>query len=272
MLIRCFAPDGHPSEDQVFRLPKQLSPSSRTAKIPASIHPAQDDKLRRFASLGWVIQEVPRDNKSNTQEEWRKTGFVLVIDMDDRNIRHRHPWFVLAPEWPTDGYKAADGTFTHHTPQSSNRIPLGQIVPMEETDRKKIVLKQFGEDFNFGLERHEGHRRSWPSNKGPDLAEVMDWYWDPVAEREVCFRKGMEYMRFNRTTMSYEFPNFWNTKIARLNGFFGCLEEDCELEAGELETPESSSRSDRTLEADMGGLSMATKYPPERRRRIQTNP
>lgn len=290
MLICCSATDGHPSEDQVFTLPKPLFPSPSLKKIPASLHPANDDKLRRFASLGWVIKEDDSGNDDNIQKEWIKTGFVLVIDMDDRKYRHRQPWFVLAPEWPTDGYEAADGTFTHRAPRTvflddastygvlaggHNRTPLGQVLPLKNSGQNKPVIKQFGEGFNFEIKRTGGHRRGWPSNKGSDLAEVMDWYWDPVAEREVCFRKGLEYMRFNRTTRSYEFPNFSNIKIAGLNGFFGSLEEDSELEAGQVEAPESSSetpRPHRDLITTLGGPSMAGMYPPERRRLTQTAP
>ena len=290
MLICCFTTDGHPSEDQVFTLPKPLFPSPSAEKIPVSLHPANDDKLRRFASLGWVIKEDDSGDQNNTQKEWIKTGFVLVIDMDDRKYRHRQPWFVLAPEWPTDGYEAADGTFTHRAPRTvsfndastygvlpggHNRTPLGKVLPREETDRNKPVIKQFGEGFKFEIKRTGGHRRGWPSGKGPDLAEAMNWYWDPVAERELCFRRGMEYMRFNRTTGSYEFPNFPNIEIAGSNGYFGSLEEDAVLEAGEMEAPESSSgtpRARRDLATALGGLSMARMYPSERRRLTQTAP
>lgn len=62
--------DGHPSEfDEISLIIKDVS----------------DNKLRRFASLGWVIHVRP-DNS------WARTGHVLVMDMD-LGRDHHHGWF-----------------------------------------------------------------------------------------------------------------------------------------------------------------------------------
>lgn len=63
---------------------------------------SEDTKLRRFASLGWVIHVRPNGS-------WSKTGHALVMDMDKG--RDRHPWFVLPSHWPSE-FEDADGNFT----------------------------------------------------------------------------------------------------------------------------------------------------------------
>ncbi|KAG6986715.1 hypothetical protein G7Y79_00073g098140 [Physcia stellaris] len=269
-----FYPDAHPSDDQVYTS-EQLFPSSDAGKDLAEIHPSNDDKLRRFAALGYILQE-------NSQKQWRKTGHVLVMDMDDRKYRKRQPWLVLAPAWPTDGYETATGEFTHrapHTvvfgssgeygvlPEGRNRTPIASIIAMDESQRDKIVLEQFGENFHFVPDRRGGHRRSKPSNKGPALAEAMNWYWDPVLQREVCFGDGMEYMHFNPETQSYSFPDFSKTKIKGMNGIFGSLEEEADLEAGEVEAP-----ADKNPSVATGGMTTTRVYPPERHRLSTTSP
>ena len=35
----------------------------------------------------------------------------------------------------------------------------------------------------------------------------MDWFWDPIHRQEVCYRKGLEYMRYGHGTMKYLFPD-----------------------------------------------------------------
>jgi hypothetical protein len=42
---------------------------------------SEDTKLRRFASLGWVIHVRPNGS-------WSKTGHALVMDMDKGRDRH----------------------------------------------------------------------------------------------------------------------------------------------------------------------------------------
>lgn len=194
-------PDGHPSEFEESRV---------------RIKSTEDRKLRRFASLGWVIRV---DGNS-----WARTGHVLVMDMDVG--RNRHPWFVLASEWPAE-FEDADGGFTTYAearvdrddssqpgvlPNGKNRTPVARIIPYHKTpDTLSIpVLKQFGPNFDFIAERFGGDR-SYDGTKvqfGPDLAHVMEWYWDPVTEEEVCFYKnGKEYMRYDRRNKQYTYPN-----------------------------------------------------------------
>lgn len=276
--------DAHPSDDQVYTS-EQLFPSSDAGKDPgagkdlAEIHPSNDDKLRRFAALGYILQE-------NSQKQWRKTGHVLVMDMDDRKYRKRQPWLVLAPEWPTDGYETATGEFTHRAPctvafgssgeygvlpEGHNRTPIAPIIAMDESKRDKIVLAQFGENFDFVPDRRGGHRRSRPSNKGPALAEAMNWYWNPVLHKEVCFRNKMEYMYFNPKTQSYSFPNFSKIKIKGMNGIFGSLEEKADLEAGEVEAPAGTVSGPRDVSVAMEGMTITRTYPPERHRQSTTS-
>lgn len=80
-------PDGHPSK---FDEPRLI------------IKSLEDNRLRRFASLGWVIHVRPNGS-------WSKTGHALVMDMDEG--RNRHPWIVLASHWPSE-FEDAEGNFT----------------------------------------------------------------------------------------------------------------------------------------------------------------
>ena len=68
-------PDGHPSEEQIH----------------LKVQSDDDRKLRRFHPLGFICQV-------EGSETSRKTGHVLVMDMD----RDRHPWVILASEWPDE--------------------------------------------------------------------------------------------------------------------------------------------------------------------------
>lgn len=174
-------PDGHPSEETAPLDPKDFSFEGKS--VP-TIKAFQDDKLRRFASLGWVVQE-------DSQGLWKRTGHVLVMDMDDREVRHRQPWFVLASEWPSDGEETAEGDFVIHAeetvsrgdntvagvfPGDNNRTPICSIKPMHKSKNdRRVVLKQFGPDFQFEPVRLGGHRPVRPSaTEGPALAQVMD--------------------------------------------------------------------------------------------------
>ncbi|KAL9604119.1 MAG: hypothetical protein Q9219_000707 [cf. Caloplaca sp. 3 TL-2023] len=223
-------PDGHPSTKMLQ--PRYPTPPFTGGRAKTTIQARDDDKLRRFAAIGWVIMQGPGG-------AWKKTGHVLVIDMDDRDVRHRQPWLVLAPQWPTDGQETADGDFNYYAeddvdrddslepgvfPGDNNRTPICRIDPMDPAQRGRLVLQLLGENFNFQPLRVEGHWRSKTSTKGPALARVMDWYWDPVAEQEVSYTKqGLEYMRYDRRTKEYSFPDFSKLSFVGEQGFFGEL-------------------------------------------------
>ncbi|KAL8842824.1 MAG: hypothetical protein Q9176_002460 [Flavoplaca citrina] len=229
-------PDGHPSEDDMTQQWDELPGGNmgKSRKLPI-IKAKDDDKLRRFAALGWVLQQG-RNGK------WNKTGHVLVIDMDDRNVRQRQPWLILASEWPTDGEETEDGDFTIHAeetvgrndrsapgvfPGDNNRTPICRIMPMNKKAGTNVpVLGQLGDNFNFVPERLGGHRPARRSRYGPGLAKVMEWYWDPVAEEEVCYTaQGLEYMRYDRKSKAYSFPDFSRLSFAGEEGLFGELIE-----------------------------------------------
>ena len=203
-------PDGHPSEEMAL--------SKLEAKALPTVRDDDDNTLRRFTSLGYVLQE-----SRFTKGVWEKTGHVLVIDMGDKDVRHRHPWFVLASEWPTDGEETAEGDFYYRAkehvwrdasaepgvfPGDKNRTTICRIDPMTRGDERPVI-KQFGEDFLFNPAPIRGCSDSDTySEYGASLAHVMDWYWDPKAEQEVCYTKqGLEYMRYDPLTKQYLFSN-----------------------------------------------------------------
>ena len=226
-------PDGHPSEDDLAPRWEPL-PGGGARRVPPLIRPADDDKLRRFAALGWVIQQ-------GRNGQWKKTGHVLVIDMDDRNVRQRQPWLVLASEWPTDDAEAPDGGFTLFAeetvgqndrtqpgvfPGDNNRTPICRLMPMKKKGTANVpVLRQLGDNFNFVPERIGGQYRVRKSCYGPGLAKIMEWYWDPKAEQEVCYTaQGLEYMRYDRKSKAYSFPDFSRLSFAGEEGLFGEIE------------------------------------------------
>lgn len=262
-------PDGHPSEDDMAPQWENLPGGGmRQSQKPPIIKAADDDKLRRFAALGWVLQEA-RDGR------WNKTGHVLVIDMDDRDVRQRQPWLILASEWPTDGAETPEGGFTIYAdekvgrndrtvpgvfPGDNNRTPICRIMPMNKKGQKNIpVLQQLGDNFNFVPERLGGHRPARRSRNGPGLANVMELYWDPVAEQEVCYTKqGLEYMRYDRKSNAYSFPDFSRLSFAGEEGLFG------ELEAPAQEAPEEPygrpvSLAERMARSSIGGPGPSTR-------------
>ncbi|KAL8935867.1 MAG: hypothetical protein Q9216_005218 [Gyalolechia sp. 2 TL-2023] len=224
-------PDGHPSEELLAG--KFQLPSSSGVQVTATIKAQDDDKLRRFAAIGWVITE-------QAGGRWEKTGHVLVVDMDDRAVRHRQPWLVLASEWPTDGDETPEGGFTLYAgdkvmrddpnvpgvfPGDNNRTPICCIKPLQESKGGKPVISRLGDDFDFAPERLGGHIRARPSAKGPALARIMEWYWDPTKKQEVSYTtEGWEYMRYDRQTKEYSFPDFSKLSIAGQQGLFGELE------------------------------------------------
>lgn len=192
-------PDGHPSK---FDEPRLI------------IKSLEDNRLRRFASLGWVIHVRPNGS-------WSKTGHALVMDMDEG--RNRHPWIVLASHWPSE-FEDAEGNFTTYAeekvlrddftqlgvlPGGSNRTPVAKLWTDDQDSNPIPMLKRFGPEFKFEVLRLDGPRSHSEDSKiyGPDLAYVMHWYWDPSKDEEVCFDKyGKEYMRYNPRIMEYVYP------------------------------------------------------------------
>ena len=160
------------------------------------------------------------------------------MDLDE--TRDNHPWFVLASEWPSKEVNAlGDSTicapfsaFQHDSfqpgilPGGHNRTVLGKVLPMDGSSTLP-VLKQFGPDFNFVIERPGGERSyNREPSRGPDLVRVMQWYWDPVEKEEVCYYgNGMEYMRYNPQTKYYSYPEMKRLRTAVIGevGMFGML-------------------------------------------------
>ena len=227
-------PDGHPSAETT-----RLKFSSNQ-KTSLEIKDSEDDKMRRIAAIGWVIQQ-------NSEGAWRKTGHVLVMDMGEKAARDRQPWFVLASEWPTDDQdEAPDRTFTIKAgdrvarndptvpgvlPGESNRTPLGPVKPLQGSNMNRPVLKQFGKDFVFEIVRLGGHRAHRASSYGPALAKIREWYWDPKKKEEVCYTDGgLEYMRYKQETKVYSFPDIFKMNFDGEQGLFGELENKSTLE------------------------------------------
>jgi len=193
-------PDGHPSEEQ----------------IRLRVRPANDEKLRRCVALGYV---VIIDGDRN----WRKTGHALVMDMDEG--RDRHPWFVLASEWPNDSgdvpYDGDDKIYAEKRvkrndanvhgvfPGEKNRTLIARLRHyVERSDSSKPFLKQFGANFYFDLDSFGRGTMQSQSHWGPDLVSVMDWLEDPETHEEVYNTEdGHECIRFDPETQSYTYPN-----------------------------------------------------------------
>ena len=227
-------PDGHPSAETT---PLKFSANPKTS---LEIQDSEDDKLRRIAAIGWVIQQ-------NSQGAWRKTGHVLVIDMGEKSARDRQPWFVLASEWPTDDQdEAPDRTFTIKAgdkvasgdpavpgilPGEYNRTPLGLVKPLKGPNMSRPVLKQFGKNFVFEIVRLGGHRAHKASRYGPALVKIREWYWDPKNNEEVCYTDGgLEYMRYKQEIKVYSFPDIFKMNFDGEQGLFGELEDKPTLE------------------------------------------
>ncbi|KAL8771059.1 MAG: hypothetical protein Q9209_003478 [Squamulea sp. 1 TL-2023] len=211
----------------------------------------------------------------NPEGEWNKTGHVLVIDMDDRAVRHRQPWLILASKWPTDGEETEEGSFTLQAdeevqrgdksvagvfPGDDNRTPICCIRPKHRIKDDHIVMKHFGANFEFVPVRLGGHRQAKESQKGPGLARPMEWYWDPNAEQEVCYTKdGLEYMRYDRRTKQYTYPDLSRMSFAGEQGLFGELKEPPTLEVTGGFIP---------LNERATGMQFPNAPPPNERRRI----
>ncbi|KAL8828491.1 MAG: hypothetical protein Q9170_006581 [Blastenia crenularia] len=221
-------PDGHPSEETFTGLYND----SATGRQGFTIRAQDDDVLRRFTAIGWVQMQ-------NSDGSWNCTGHVLVIDMDDRAVRHRQPWLVLASEWPADREQTSDDGFTFYAekdvvrnnkwaagvfPGDNNRTPICCIKPGPGAQEDDIVLRQLGRDFDFSPLRRGGLYRYRRSDKGPGLARIMDWYWDPKAKQEVCFFKEGVYLRYDRSTKQYSYPNFSQWRLDGAPGLFGVID------------------------------------------------
>ena len=145
------------------------------------------------------------------------TGHVLVLDAD--HGRKCHPWIVLAHEWEMENWEDMDIDYDQRLiyaekrvmkndskahgvlplPNHHNRTPIARF---EHYDKGKVEGKEkfvthFGPDFSFDVVRKGKQRSDKRSKYGPDLAEIMDWYWDPDNNEEVCFTEaGNEYYRY----------------------------------------------------------------------------
>ena len=207
-------PDAHPSElvNENYR-----------------VRDKDDQRLRRFAALGLVIH-VQSDGS------WGYTGHALVVDMGEG--RGRHPWFVLASEWERAS-ENAEGSFFDRAPAhvalndanqagvlpgGRNRTVVGMVEPMN--DRKTHVLRQFGANFDFLVKRDPPDRAYHPDpTRGPDLAHIMTWYWDPDRKVEVCYYKdGREYMAYDLETKYYTYTSL-RTHRHSVAGEFGMFGE-----------------------------------------------
>ncbi|KAL8966599.1 MAG: hypothetical protein Q9197_005891 [Variospora fuerteventurae] len=230
-------PDGHPSTANLS-----------TTRIPPTIHPAEDTTLRRFTSLGFVeMQESPGS--------WTRTGHVLVMDMDDKAIRHRQPWLVLSPEWPRDADDViddADGGDTfyasskvrrnHHTepgvfPGDKNRTSICSIRARDHSDQDHIpVLLRLGHNFDFEPVRFGSSSHYVKQSKyGPDLARGMLWCLDQDTNQEVCYdANDQEYMRYDVRTGRYHYPNLHRTSFAGEQGMFGELVDASTVETAKV--------------------------------------
>jgi len=192
-------PDEHPA-----------APDAQKRVVKSS----EDTKLRRFASLGWVIHVRPNGS-------WSKTGHALVMDMDEG--RDRHPWLVLASHWPSE-FEDAEGNFTTFAekkvlrgdfmqpgvlPGGRDRIAIAKLWANDQGSSPIPMLRRFGPDFEFEFLGTGGTRSESEKSEiyGPDLAYVMPWYWDGAAEEEICFGgDGKEYMRYNSRNKQYTYP------------------------------------------------------------------
>ncbi|KAL8650967.1 MAG: hypothetical protein Q9210_003511 [Variospora velana] len=219
--------DGHPSK------------ATSTAANPLTITPAQDKTLRRFTSLGYVVM-------MDSVGRWRRTGHVLVMDMDVKHIRHRQPWLVLASEWPRDADTVLDDTeggdmfYADSTvdrndrnqpgvfPGDTNRTPICLIQPFgtisDQSDQRPVLLR-LGPNFTFEPVRFSSSSHSVKQSEyGPDLARGMLWAFDRITDQEVCYDANeQEYMRYDARTGRYHYPNLHRTSFAGEQGMLGEL-------------------------------------------------
>ena len=194
--------DGHPSENEY--LLKRLA--------------TEDKTLRQFVSLGWVMIK--------TNGPWIKTGHALVIDASHH--RKCHPWFVSARQLETDSEddfqkydtdimepatkvkKKNDRNALGVFPGNNNRTPIARLTHFGwAPEGEEKFVSHFGVDFNFEFDRLVGIpddeiRGEW----GPDLVQILDWWWDPIKQEEVCYTHDeKECMRYNPSTREYNDPH-----------------------------------------------------------------
>lgn len=195
--------DGHPSEG-MYRL-----------KHTAAEDPERT--LRRFVSLGYVLMMIDGN--------WVQTGHALVLDAD-HGIKC-HPWFVLSNRWwtheenwihehdtefkvPAQKVLRDDEEALGVIPLEGqrNRTPIARLTHYRgKREGPEKFVTHFGEDFCFDFARMGQDREVVRSPWGPHLAEIMNWWWDPVREEEVCYTQdGREYLRYNPATRQYQEP------------------------------------------------------------------
>ena len=218
-------PDGHPSIDY----------ETGGSKYQMLIDPQEDSRLRRFCPLGWIAEKCGEGERN-----WHRTGHALVMDMD--HGRDRHPWVVLASQWPAPHtevdvfrYKAPrrprrdDDEVRGIFPGDKTRTPVAKLLHIGEqtpSQRSQPFLMQFGPDFKFTLERKGGDRLVRNSRQfkdyHPDLARIMGWFWDAQEKEEVCYAEdGMEFMRYSPRKGKYRVPYLDRVSIAGQNAMFG---------------------------------------------------
>ena len=183
-------------------------------------HTATEDPrrtLRRFVSLGYVIMMI--------DDNWVKTGHALVLDADYG--MKCHPWLVLSAKWLTDDEcyvlehetefkKPAKKVLRDDSealgviplPGHRNRTPIARLTHYGgKEERPEKFVTHFGEDFCFDFASMGQEQEDVTSPWGPDLVEIMNWWWDTVKEEEVCYTQaGAEYLRYNPATRRYQEP------------------------------------------------------------------
>ena len=206
-------PDGYPSEGEL-----QLKGA-----------PGEDEeKLRRFIVLGWVVQ--------GDEKRCKKTGHALVVDLEPG--RDRNPWIVLAYHWPNDGEPSWTGECENYAsetvernssyaegvlPGDRNRTPVGKIKSLDNSI-KRSVLRHFGQDFQFTIVRRGSARGYIRLPRGPGLAHVMSWYLDSKTKEEVCFTKeSREYVRFNLETLKIPYCKRATESFTGEDGLHGTI-------------------------------------------------
>ncbi|KAG6991315.1 hypothetical protein G7Y79_00053g087980 [Physcia stellaris] len=175
-----------------------------------------DSVLRRFITIGHIMMLL--------RNTWEKTGHVLVLDADS-GWRRCHPWIVLASEWEIEDQAAAIlGEETWITapksigrnvtdtpgvlPSDRNRTAIAKIMPCDDSIKLTggKLVEHFGPDFRFYLSRvgNESLGDSPEPLRGPSRAEIMQWYWDPIKEKEVCYTStGQLWYEYDPATGEY---------------------------------------------------------------------
>lgn len=223
----------HDSEAAVRNIPLPRLPYPRAISY-ASNHPSesgfaikvwsdQDTLLRRFLCLGWVVRQDGPDL-------WTKTGHALVVDLDKTPNKKRHPWFVLATQWPDDYDRypdSLDGLI--HAPEFVEQDPVGYldgVLPstnerttvarlrsrqLELQGKKGTYLQYFGDDFEFELTRFglsgEQEQRNDPRYlKGTYLSVIMEVYWNTTTNEEICYNEDkLVFFRYHRPSGAYSY-------------------------------------------------------------------